>query len=266
MVATSPLPEGVHILSIPPPAADHRIPYGTAPSQFGDLRLPPGPGRAPVVVCFHGGYWKARHSLDSYGHACAALTLAGFATWSVEYRRTGEPGGGWPGTMEDARVGLEFVRTLAERFPLDPERLVVSGFSAGGQLALWAAKHTRHPLRGAVSVSGLLDLERGEALNLESGEIRRYLGGSAAEVPAHYRGASPTALVPIGVRQRILHAGEDEDVPVELSERYVAAARAAGEAPELIVVPGATHFDFMDPRTPAFAVFTQTVGALLTPG
>ena len=86
------------ILEIPPPHADARIPWGREPNQFGDLRIPKGGGPFPVVIYIHGGYWRVAYDLTHAGHVCAALTHAGYATWNLEYRRIGEPGGGWPGT------------------------------------------------------------------------------------------------------------------------------------------------------------------------
>src|SRR5918912_426668 len=120
----------------PPPAADARIVYGPEPLQFGDLRLPTGGGPHPLLVVVHGGYWKANWNLIHTGHLCVALAADGIASWNVEYRRVGDPGGGWPGTVEDVGRGVEFVRELAERFPLDLERVALLGHSAGGNLAL----------------------------------------------------------------------------------------------------------------------------------
>ena len=91
------------ILTLPPPPADARLPYGTDPNQFADLRLPKTKGLFPVVMNIHGGYWRAKYDLAHCGHLCAALTSKGIATWNIEYRRVGNPGGGWPGTFEDIR-------------------------------------------------------------------------------------------------------------------------------------------------------------------
>ncbi len=61
------------LLSRTPPKADHRIPYGPGPQQFGDLWLPPGPGKAPLLVFLHGGWWKSEYDLAYAGHLCSAL-------------------------------------------------------------------------------------------------------------------------------------------------------------------------------------------------
>src|SRR5438552_486680 len=101
------------ILTLPPPKADARIAYGEDPNQFGELRIPAGKGPHPVVIFIHGGYWRAAYDLSHAGHLCAALTRAGFATWSLEYRRVGQPGGGYPGTMDDVRNGALHVKKLS---------------------------------------------------------------------------------------------------------------------------------------------------------
>jgi acetyl esterase/lipase len=76
-----------NILELPPPKDGEHIAYGTDQFQFGDLRVPAGAGPHPVVIVIHGGYWRAAYDLKHIGHLCAAITAAGFATWSMEYRR-----------------------------------------------------------------------------------------------------------------------------------------------------------------------------------
>ena len=114
------------ILSLPAPAAGVvRLAYGLNRHQFGDLRLPPPQADAlyPVVIGVHGGYYRARYGLSYFGHAMAALTEAGFATWNIEYRRLGYRGGGWPGTFQDVGTAADYLRTLAANYPLDLRRV-----------------------------------------------------------------------------------------------------------------------------------------------
>jgi len=68
-----------------------------------------------MIVMIHGGFWRSRYDLSHAGHFCAALTAAGFPTANIEYRRTGEPGGGWPGTFEDLRSAFRYVSQIAQR-------------------------------------------------------------------------------------------------------------------------------------------------------
>jgi acetyl esterase/lipase len=82
-----------------------RLSYGSAPEQFGELHLPPGAGPFPVVVLIHGGCFVAEVATLAYVREFAdSLRAAGIATWNVEYRRVGSPGGGWPETFRDVAM------------------------------------------------------------------------------------------------------------------------------------------------------------------
>jgi len=260
-------PSAASILDLTPPPADARIAYGQAPQQFGDLRLPKGAGpdapAVPVAIVIHGGYWRSAYGLEHIGHLCAALTRAGVATWSLEYRRIGDPGGGWPATGEDVVRGAEYLRTLAQRHPLDLTRVVAIGHSAGGQLALWLAAQHRIPLRGVVSLAGVSDLRRAGELGLSRGIVAELLGGTPQEQPERYHQASPIELLPLGVPEWLLHGTKDDVVPIELSRRFQAAAAAAGDDARLIELPDAGHFELIDPRTHAWAQVEAAVLDLL---
>jgi acetyl esterase/lipase len=93
------------ILEIPAAPPGLYIAYGHDGFQFGELYLPEGKGPHPVAIVIHGGYWRARYDLRHIGHSCAALAKAGVAAWSLEYRRIGNQGGGFPGTFDDVRDG-----------------------------------------------------------------------------------------------------------------------------------------------------------------
>src|SRR5438477_13213192 len=96
-----------------------RISYGTDKFQFCDLRLPHNGAPHPVAVMVHGGFWRSLYGLEYLDHMCAALTAAGMATWNIEYRRIGNPGGGWPGTFDDVANAAGHLGTLADKFGLD---------------------------------------------------------------------------------------------------------------------------------------------------
>jgi acetyl esterase/lipase len=235
---------GQDILRLPPPKANARIPYGKDPQQFGDLRLPSGAGPHPVVIFIHGGYWRNTYSLDHIGHACAALASAGAASWSIEYRRIGDPGGGWPGTMDDVLHGAEHIKKLALRYRLDLERMVAAGHSAGGQLALWLAAQIALNLRSVIPLAGVSDLRRAWALQLSNGVVRQLLGGTPDQVPQRYATTSPIELVPISVPQRLIHGTADDIVPFDMSERFAKKSLNS----KLIPLKGAGHFELIDPR------------------
>lgn len=249
------------MLSAPPPEANERISYGAEPLQFGDLRLPPAPGPHPVVVVIHGGYWRAGYGLEHMGHACGAITKAGFATWNIEYRRIGDPGGAWPGTFLDVAAAVDYVHTLAPRYNLDTERVATLGHSAGGHLAVWSAARQRIPegdplyttsplrLKGAISLAGVLDLRRAWELRLSNDAVLGLMGSPPDAAPERYVTASPVEMLPLHVLQILLHGTRDEDVPYEISERYYQAALSKGDPVKLVSLPGAGHFGLIDPRS-----------------
>jgi acetyl esterase/lipase len=266
------------VASRPVPAATHRLAYGEEALQFGDLRLPDGDGPFPLAVVIHGGCWRAEYDLDHISHLSSALTRAGVATWTVEYRRIGDTGGGWTGTFDDVAAATEHVRSLATEFPLDPNRVVLVGHSAGGHLALWLAARRNLPegsplpserplpLRGIVALAGISDLR---AFGAGSGSCNQavplLLGGTPDEMPERYRQASPIELMPLGVPQRLLHGELDAHVPVEQSRVFAARARSLGDDAELVVSPEAAHFDVIAPWSAAWPAVERTILELLGP-
>ncbi|HUQ79959.1 MAG TPA: alpha/beta hydrolase, partial [Gemmatimonadaceae bacterium] len=188
--------------SLPSQPPDARIAYGSDSSQYGELRLPAGPGPHPVAVLIHGGCFKAAYAtLRDLAPMGDALKAAGIATWSVEYRRVGQPGGGWPGTYLDIASAVDHLRVLARQHPLDLRRAVVVGHSAGGHLAMWAAARARVPagsdihsvdplpLRGVLDLAGPVDLTANiagyESLCRDT-VITQLLGGTPATVAERY--------------------------------------------------------------------------------
>jgi acetyl esterase/lipase len=106
--------------------------YGSDKLQFGELRLPAGKGPFPVVAVIDGGCWT-RSFEDVTGTSPLAdmLTKRGIATWNIEYRARGDAGAGYPGTFQDVGAGVDHLRALARRYPLDLKRLAIAGHSAG---------------------------------------------------------------------------------------------------------------------------------------
>ena len=226
------------LLALPQPPPDETIAYGAAPQQFAELHVPEGPGPRPVVVVVHGGCWQAPWGLDHIRSFCSALTAEGLATWSLEYRRLGDPGGGWPGTFEDVARGADHLREVARSRPLDVDRVVAVGHSAGGHLALWLAARHRLPsdsalgseaplrLRGVVSLAGVPDLRQGSESQVCGDAIPRLLGDPPAAFEERLKVGSPAELLPLGRPQRLVCGALDRIVPPELSDDYATAALA----------------------------------------
>ena len=248
------------ILTLAPPTADERVPYGSDPKQFGDLRLPKGNGPHPVVMNIHGGFWRNKYDLVHAGHLCAALTAKGIASWNLEYRRVGDDGGGWPGTFSDIVAGYRFIPQLPARFHIDPGRLVVMGHSAGGHLALCLAGHK--PVTNVVSLAGVVDLQKAWDLHLSNNAVAEFLGGPPDQVPEHYHEADPTRLNIKG-DQWLFHGLDDDVVPPALSREYYERKKQQKENVHLAEIPKAGHFELIDPRSAAWPEIERTVLRLL---
>jgi len=252
-----------------------RVTYGEAPQQFGDLRVPGGKGPHAVAVVIHGGCWTSQYGLDLMDEMSESLARTGLATWNIEYRRLGDPGGGYPNTLTDVGAAIDALRTLAPDHGLDLANVITIGHSAGGHLGVWAAARPKLPatsairganplpIRAAIALAGVLDLSESIDLGVCSGLAAKLVGGTPAEAGALYAETSPRALLPIGVRQRLIHGTADPLVPFIMSEHYQSAAKAAGETVELLQIPGGDHFDLIEPSSPKWKdVEAGILGAL----
>ena len=260
------------IAALPVPPADKVISYGPDSLQFGELRLPDGDGKFPVVVVVHGGCWLSAYDRQYMAHLSEQLTQAGYATWNLEFRRVGNEGGGFPGTFLDVAQGTDYVRELAKEHPLNTRKVVVMGHSAGGHLALWLAArrnlskgsplYTKRPLKlkGVVSLAGIPDLATySQQQGSCNAAVPQLMGGMPAEHPKHYADAAPIAMLPLRVPSRLLQGALDPIVPASQSQEFVAHAKAKGDDAELVLLEEAGHFDLVAPHSP---VYEKVVGAV----
>ncbi len=268
------------VLTRTPPPADHRIPYAPGEFRFGDLRLPKlvAGQRAPVLVFLQGGWWKAEYGLEYGCHLCAAMKADGFESWSLEYRRVGNAGGGWPGTFEDVAAGYDFLTTLAKSYPLDLSRVVVAGHSAGGHLAYWLAGRHHLPetgplskwrvapsMRGVVALAGAVDLRL--TIDLagwftfahDKQMVLDLMGATPADAPDRYRAANPGELLPLNIPQILVQGSDDDQIPSQLPVRWVDRAHRMGETASLTMIPGADHFDIVDPESKAWPPVREAI-------
>jgi acetyl esterase/lipase len=250
------------VLTRPAPGPDATVRYGPLPDHVADVRWPrrpagPDGGPAPLVLVVHGGFWRAATDRRHTGPQCVGLAAAGYAVAAVEYRRTGSPGGGWPGTFEDVAAAVDTVPGLVAEAAaradvgVDTGRTVLVGHSAGGHLVGWLAATPRADVVGAVSLGGVLDLTLAARLRLDPGPdgtaVEALLGGGPDDVPDRYAAADPARLGPPAVPVTAVHGTADDVVPAELSRSYAAATGAALE-----LLEGADHFGVIDPRSPAW--------------
>lgn len=256
-------------MTAPPP--DHRIPYGSDPLQFGNLRLPKGAGPHPVLLFIHGGCWLSQYDIAHAAPFEQALADNGFAVWSIEYRRVGNDGGGWPGTFADIARGADFLRELAPRYALDLSRVIASGHSAGGEFALWLAARRKVPpsspmfsadpltVHGVLGLAPAPDLEGLSATGVCNNVINRLVGGSPAEYPDRYAAVSPMQLVPVPVPQ-VLVIGALDRTWAPVGRSYLARVAEVGDTTVVVIdAPESGHFDLLAPTTTTWPI---VMGAL----
>lgn len=284
-VNPSPSPPGGKTLSwseltrLPLPAPGERITFGKGPQQFGELRVPEGKGPFPVVVLIHGGCWQNAFDYAYITRLAAWLTRRGVATWTIEYRRLGDEGAGWPGTFLDVADATDALRAMAEKSRLDLERVYAAGHSAGGQLALWLATRAQLPgtselfrkspvaIRGVLGLATITDLAKyriGPPNSCHS-SVDPLLGGAPDKVPARYSETSPSQRLPLGVTQIFIQGEHDPIVDAASVREYVEAAKKAGDNAIILPLPGAGHFEASVPLPETEPVFEKALELLLKP-
>lgn len=284
------VPPATHVLTRPAPPPDLVIRYGPGEEQIADVRLPPGhaPVPAPLVVFLHGGFWRVAYDRAHAGPFAAALAAAGYVVCVPEFRRTGQPGGGWPGTFDDVAAavdrlpgqvlqgpgcgarsagvgdaGAEAEGVQAGAGPGGSRAVLVAGHSAGGHLALWAAGRNLLPagspwhagpgrIDGVVALAAVSDLVGCHRQGLGEDAADALMGGGPGEFPQRYRDADPGRLLPLPCPVRLVHGSADDRVPSVMSRDYVARAHGAGADVSLEEVPGGGHFDVIDPLSLAW--------------
>lgn len=267
------------VLKLPVDSATVRLSYGPDTFQFGDLRLPKKKGKGPhkVVVILHGGCWvSAIADLTLMDAMATQLTRDGYATWNLEYRRIGDPGGAWPNTFLDVAKGINYLKTIAAEYQLDLDHIVVTGHSAGGHLTLWQALQHQLPsdseiflkdplpISGVVSLAGIVDpstylLREGRTCGSNVDEL---LGGLPEEVPQRYQEGAPIELLPAGVRTVLITGKQDNTVPIKHVKPYYLKAKASGDWIKNIEVDNAAHFEVISPGSTAWRAISKSIRKL----
>ncbi|GHE10553.1 alpha/beta hydrolase family protein [Streptomyces alanosinicus] len=291
--------------SHPPVDPDATAAYGTHPDQVIDFYAPRTASDAsvPLVVVLHGGAWRARYDRRHITPFADYLARRGFAVANVEYRRGGEPlipgqtegdardaggstsvapvasvtpaAGRWPDTFDDITAALDALPALVrEALPqADPRRTVLTGHSAGGHLALWAAaRHvlpadcawrTQQParLRGVVALAPIADFEVAEKLDVCGNASLQLLGGHGTFAERRPY-TDPVLLLPTGIATTLVQGRSDLVVPQAVAESYAEEAAKAGEVAGLTLLEDVGHFPLIDPAADACAVVAEEIAQL----
>jgi len=235
-----------------PYANDHR-------SQRLDVYLAQSDHAVPAMVFIHGGGWRAGSKDNVPQWLLQAVADGWLSVISVEYRFTDVAP--HPAQTSDCLRAIQFVRQHAAKWKIDPDRIGVTGGSAGGHLSLWVALHddvadpkstdpvSQRSSRVACAVSFAGPTDWSLLSELEHGHpAYRQLLGYEPDTPASkmdadaIRNVSPISFVsPDDPPIMQVHGDADAVVPIEHAKRLHRQLRAAGVVTELVVIPGGTH-------------------------
>ncbi|MGJ8695085.1 MAG: alpha/beta fold hydrolase [Verrucomicrobiaceae bacterium] len=231
------------------------------PRQMVDVYLPEGMEKPmPVVLWIHGGAWR-QGSKENAGMSKKLAQLKMAAVVSVGYRLTDEAQ--WPAQIHDCKAAVRFVRANADKYGLDPERILVWGSSAGGHLAAMLGvtngeaayegvvgpyREESSKVKAVVNFFGPADLvmmdEQGSAMNHSAADSPegRLVGGKISENLEKAKAASPLYQVgPGDPPMLVVHGTEDRLVPYQQSVDLDAAYEKAGCDCVLLTVKGGGH-------------------------
>ncbi|KQX45509.1 MULTISPECIES: alpha/beta hydrolase [unclassified Streptomyces] len=277
--------EEASAFSHPAVAPDATAAYGDHPDQVIDFYAPrDGRTRAPLVVALHGGAWRAPYDRVHLTPFVDFLARRGFAVASVEYRRGSDiprqggaapVAGRWPETFDDVAAALDALPELATAHlpSADTGKIVLTGHSAGGTLALWAAARHVLPagspwrlpaapaLRGVVALAPIAHFDRAVELGVCGDAVTELLGGPVA-YGERAASTDPSALLPTGIATTVVQGREDVDVPYAVAEAYADAAAKAGEEVGFTLLAGVGHFPLIDPAADACAVVAEELAQL----
>lgn len=238
---------------------------------FFDFYRAVGHTPAPCIVVLHGGGWVGGGHRDRRPYT-AWLARHGYAVATIDYGLV--PPDVWPAQRRHVLTAIAVLRAHAAELGLDPQKFVLLGRSAGGQLAEATAYAARDPgIRGVIAFYGPSDL-RFHSGDLNGGDmnfrlrgwtaeqiVAHYLGGTESEVPAAYAAASAITLVgPASPPTLLIHGRLDSLVPVSQSGQLAARLSAAGRPNLLLAVPCDSHaFDTLNFAGPGTQLSTYAI-------
>lgn len=233
----------------------------------GDLYLPKGRTKAPVLVAVHGGGWQigARAFYRYWG---LFLARNGYAVFAIDYRLA--KAGVFPAAVYDTKAAIQFVRAKAGEYDLDAERIGLIGDSAGAHLSALVALagdqfNSAYPddanaavsakVKAVVGFYGVYDMHAQWMHDLVSRPndkiVEKFLGASPMQNRRLYFDASPISYATVDrnqVRFLLIHGTDDDIVdPPSQSGAFLTALTQAGFFVRRIVIPGAGHFWSADP-------------------
>jgi acetyl esterase/lipase len=223
----------------PPNAGGVKVEKGVVYGKGGgadlhcDIYRPPaGTEKHMALIHLHGGGF-ARGSHETMGPNVTPITARGYVSIAAEYRLAG-PAAKWPAQNEDVRTAIRWARENAGMLGVDPKRIGVAGYSAGGDLALFAAGAPDNELAACLAFYPVAQITK------EDNFTAALMPDGADE--AALRAASPTTYVKAGFAPTIIYHGlADTTVPPDSSLHLLQLLRDAKVSSELHTFAGVPH-------------------------
>jgi acetyl esterase/lipase len=238
---------------------------------LGDLYLPKGLDKAPVLVAVHGGGWQVGNR-KFYTNWGPYLARNGVAVFAIEYRLMKPGVKTYPGAVYDTKTAIQYVRAKATELGVDPERIGMIGDSAGAHLSALVALAGEEPhfsseyrsdanasvsakVKAVVGIYGVYDMLaqwQHDLLARPRDNIgEKFLGAAPHTNRKVFFEASPISYATVdrnSTRFLLVHGTDDDIVdPATQSVAFLNALNQAGFLVRRVVIPGAGHFFVTDP-------------------
>ena len=210
-----------------------------------------------ALIFIHGGCW-----LNAYGYEHAkgmyhALAELGMGVYVTEYRRVGDEGGGWPGSLDDV---TQAISTALKRIENEGRytNIYIAGHSAGGHLALLAAQRlsssslnlSRADIKRIIGLAAITDIQSyAKGHNSCQSATAKFMNGTPEDVPTAYQRATPRPThgsLPI----TLLQGDADSIVP---------ARHAVLSGTNQKIIKNGGHFDWLHPESTSFDALLEVI-------
>ncbi|WP_153557436.1 alpha/beta hydrolase [Roseimaritima sediminicola] len=229
-----------------------------------DLARPAGEGPFPAIVFIHGGGW-CRGSRQAYSQQIRQAAERGYVAATISYRlmqvdeankETAPAEPNFPAQIHDAKAAIRWLRANAQKYRVDPDRIGVTGGSAGGHLSLLVGLtdadcelegESGHPeqssrVQAVVNFFGPTEMASCHGGSSVAWMLRAFMGGTPTEVPQTYETASPITYVSDDDPPVLtLHGDQDALVPVAQATKLDERMAAVGADHTLVILEGQGH-------------------------